>query len=293
MKRRQRALVAALAVAALLAVGGAVAQEMTDLADDHGLASDEAISQYEQTGYASGEVERYQITLTVAEDRDQVNATDAVTTDIRNDYLRIDYNEDYPRELRLLLPREYITPYNAEVGSITTSHMASLEPARNGEFMAVEVTVEGPADIVIPLNKDHAVSYDLIERVDRNVEKITGISPLDRNHEWQYIDPSELKQGANRLNHSLEDMAVQFDSTPEQPEPTWINIPEGETAGAPVYLIRLEGTEDVAIVSVTESPPEIRYRTEGTLPARVRGWVSEATEIPGNIRDRVQELIPW
>jgi hypothetical protein len=293
MSRRQHTLLALLAVVAVLAVGGAVAQDVTDLQEDHGLATDDAISSYEQTGYARGEVERYQISLAVAENRDQVNATDAVTTDIRNDYLRIDYNEDYPRELRLLLPREYITPYNAEVGSITTSHMASLEPARNGEFMAVEVTVEGPADIVIPLNKDHAVSYGLIERVDKNVEKITGISPLDRNHEWQYIDPSELKQGANRLNHSLEDMAVQFDSTPEQPEPTWINIPEGETAGAPVYIIQLDGTDDVAIVSPAETPPEIRYRTEGTLPARVRGWVSEATEIPGNIRDRVQELIPW
>jgi len=293
MRRRQQALVAILAVAALVLAGGAVGQDMTDLADDHGLATDESIQQYKETSYATGGVERYQIDLSIAEDRSQVNASDAVTTDIRNDYLRIDYDEDYPRTIRLLLPREYITPYNSETGSITTGHVASLEPARNGEFMAVEVEVEGPADIVIPLNKDHAVSYGLIERVDKNVEQISGISPLDRNHEWQYIDPTELEQGANRLNHSLDDMAVQYDATPEQPEPTWINIPEGETAGAPVYLIQLDGTDDIAIVATTESPPEIRYRTEGTLPAQVRGWVSEAMEIPGNVRDRVEDLLPW
>jgi hypothetical protein len=293
MSRRQHTLLTLLAVVAVLAVGGAVAQDVTDLQEDHGLATDDAISSYEQTGVARAEVTRYQIDLAIAEERADVNASDAVVTDIRNNYLRINYQEDYPRTIRLLLPREYITPYNAEVGSITTSHTATLEPARNGEYMAVTVQVDGPADIVLPLNRDHAVSYGLIERLDRRVEQISGISPLDRNHEWQFIDPSEIEQGANRLNHSLDDMAVQYDASPEQPDPTWINLPEGETAGVPLYLIQLEGSDDVAIVATTEDPPQIRYRTEGTLPARVRGWIAEAQEIPGNIRDRVKELVPW
>lgn len=276
-----------------VAIGVAAAEDVTDIANDHQLDTEEKISQWKTNGYAEAELERYRITLTVAEERGDVNASDAVTTDIRNHYLRIDYDEDYPRTLRVLLPREYITPYNSETGSITTSHVAQLEPARNGEYMAITVAVDTQADIVIPLNRDHAVSYSLIESVDHRIEQISGVSPLDRNHDWQYIEPSNISQDGNRLNHSLDSLAVQFDATPGAEEPTWINIPTGETAGAPVYLLELDGTDDVSIVSTTETPPQIRYRTEGTLPAQVRGWISEASEIPGNIRDRLEELIPW
>jgi hypothetical protein len=286
-------LLSVLALLLAVGLGGAVAQDVTDISNDHGLDTKEAIQQWESQGYAEGDVERYQISLAIADERGDVNATDAVMTDIRNDYLRINYKEDYPRTLRLLLPREYITPYNSETGSITTDHTAQLEPARNGEYMAVTVEVEGPADIVIPLNRDHAISYSLIERVDQRIEQVSGISPLDRNHNWQYMEPQDIEQGANRLNHSLENIAIQFDATPGEEEPTWINAPEGETAGAPLYILQLEGTDDISIVSTTDTPPEIRYRSKGTLPAKVRGWIGEATEIPGNIRDRIEDIIPF
>lgn len=293
---RQRVILLVALVTVALGAGVAIvaADDVTDIGTDHTLATDEAMSEWETHGYAEGESHRYQLDLAVAERRADVGAEDALATNIRNHFLRINYQEDYDRTLRILIPRDVITPYRAEeVDSLTSAHSASLQPARNGDYLAVTVDVDGEADIVLPLNRDHAVSYRLVERFDSRMEQLTGFSPLDREEEWQYIDGVDLADNSTmELNHSFDDVVIQFDATPDESHESWINMPEGQTAGAPLYALQRDGDDTVTIVTTTDDPPDVRYRTDSTVPAKVRGWATEARQIPGEIYDRIKDLIP-
>lgn len=288
-------LLAVLALAAVLALsaGAVTADSIADVGTDHSLDTEGAMQDWRSDGYAEGEADRLQLDLTVAERRADVGADDALTTDLRNHYLRLEYNEDYAREIRVLIPRAVITPYRSETASLTTDHVATLEPAREGDYLSVTVTVDGPADIVIPLNRDHAISFSLIERLDERIERATGISPLDREHEWAYVDGGDLEDGQYHMDYRLDDVVVQFDASGNETDEAWLNIPKGETVGAPVYLHHVGENEEFVIIATVDDPPDIRYRDEGTFSAEVRGWIHEARQIPGNIRDRLEALLPW
>lgn len=292
--RRTTLLVAAVVLAAV-AVGVVAADDVTDIGTDHDLASDDAMERWSDRGYAEGDVDRYQIELAVAESRADVGAEDAAVTNIRNQFLRIDYQEDYERTLRILIPRDVITPYKTTAGSLTSPHEATLSPARSGEYLEVVVEVDGESDIVLPLNRDHAISYSLIERTDKRIERLTGVSPLDREHDWEYVDGDEFTGETHRINHSLDEMALQFDATPERTDETWVNVPVGERGGAGVYVLDTDAKHDgnTTLVTTLQDPPEIRYRTESTLPAQVRGWVSEARTYPGDVMDRLEDILPF
>ena len=292
---RARYLLALLGVLVLtLGAGSVAADGLTDIGTDHDVASDEAMGDWAASGYADGEADRYQLDIAVAEKRADVGAEDAVVTNLRNHFLRLDYQEDHPRELRVLLPRDVITPYQAEsIGSLTSDHEADIKPAQSGEYLSVTVSVDGPADIVIPLNRDHALSYTFLERTDQRIQELTGFSPLDRDAEWAYVEGDEIAEGGTyQLNLTGDDLAVQYDATPESSDETWLNVPRGETVSAPIYVLEYDENQ-YTLVATTDKPPDVRHRDEATLPAQVRGWLSEAGEIPNNIRDRVTDLLPW
>lgn len=277
-----------------LGTGAVAADGLTDIGTDHDVATDEAMDDWQTHGYADGEADRYQLDIAVAEKRVDVGAEDAMVTNLRNHYLRLDYQEDHPRELRVLIPRDVITPYKADsIGSLTSGHEAHIEPAKSGDYLSVTVRVDGPADIVIPLNRDHALSYTFLERSDQRIQELTGISPLDRDAEWTYVEGDEIAEGGTyELNLSADDLAVQYDATPDSSEETWLNVPRGETVSAPIYLLEYDENE-YTLVATTDKPPDVRHRDEATFPAQVRGWLSEAGQIPENIRDRISDLLPW
>lgn len=285
-----------LAVVALLAVGsvGVVSADipLADIGADHGLDERGAVEAFDRTGSATGEVDRYDVDLTIATDRESVGAGDAAVTNIRNRFLRIEYHESVEREVRILIPREYRTPYTGETQSLTSDHTIHLEPARSGEYLAVETVVDGESDIVVPLSVDHAISYSLLERMDQRVQTWAGFSPLDRDDDWHYIDADAWENETLYLNQSAEDVVVQFDATPARSDETWLNVPRGETVGSGVYILDVEG-ENTTIISKASEPPQIRYRSDSLIASQVRGWISEAQEIPGNVRDNLAEWLPW
>jgi hypothetical protein len=268
---------------------------VTDLGTNHPLAANPTNNAYQRTGYVSGDLTRYRITLEAAEAGSDVGLGPSITRDMRNDYLRIQYNESASRTLRILLPREYITPYTMEsVGAIGSDHHASYQPARSGEYLAVTIMFDGPGDVVLPLQKDSSAGGALVETVDRRVKALTGISPLGRNGKWQYLDGEAVaNEPAYPLNTTSEDVLIQYDARPEEPNEVWLNAPRGEQNDVPLYYFKRDRDDQLYIVSADNSTPDVRYKTEPSRTDRIRGDLNDIRLVPDRIRDGVGGVWPF
>lgn len=299
----------------LLAVGGALADDIdaneseaddeydedvpshvTDIGTSHPLATDRAVDAFDSDDYATGDLSRYRISLTAATDGEDVGLEASLTRDTRNDYVRIDYNESSTRTLRILLPRQYITPYTQDgVESFVSDHEATYEPVRGGDYLAITVEFDGQGAAVLPLEKDSSASYSLVERVDRRVEQITGISPLGRDGQWQYIDGEEV---ANRSTYPINasadsDVLVQYDARPDSAEEVWINAPHRETSQDDVYVFERTRDGELFLVSDGDHEPDIRMKTNATRADELRGDANEVRLVPDRIRDGFGGGIPF
>lgn len=259
----------------------------TDIGTAHPLADDAAISEYQRTGYTSGEMDRYRITLTMSSERGAVGLQPSIVSNVRNDYLKISYQEDHARTLRFLIPREYATPYVREsVESVSSDHVASFGPAREGKFLEVIVEVDGPAEIVLPVEKGSEIAYGYMERVDKRVEEATGVSPLGRDAEWQYVDEERLEtEAAIAIDADPKNTLIQFDAKPNQAEEVWLNAPQGERNGVEAYYFVKESEDQIYIVVTGENPPAVRYKTDATMTDKATGWVNDAKQMPSRLKD--------
>lgn len=300
MTRRLSVFIAVLLTVALVAAMPVAAQEdtdaeVTDLGTEHPLAANATADEFERTGYVSGELSRYRISMAAAEAGGDVGLTPSLTRDARNDYLQIEYNESHERTLRILLPRAYITPYTMEqVDAIGSGHTASYEPARSGDYLAVTITFSGAGEAVLPLQKDSSAGGALLETVDNRVKQLTGISPLGRNGQWRYLDGSEVASDpAYPVNATSEDVLIQYDARPNEAEEVWLNAPEGEQNGVPVYYFERDSDSQLYVVSADESQPDIRLKTEPSRTDEIRGDINDIALVPDRIREGASEYWPF
>ena len=290
--------VLAVAAVALFVLAGAVASAdgVTDIGTDHDLDNNSTIDAYDREGYVETSVQRYQLGLEVAENGRDVGLEPSLARDTRNDFLRLTYDEDFERTFRILVPREYITPYTMDsVEAIDSDHTASYEPVRGNEYLAVTITFDGKGEAVLPLQKDSAVSYGLIEKVDDRVEQVSGVSIFGRGSTWHYIRGDEAaSQAAYPLNASSDDeLLIQYDARPDSPEELWVNAPRGEHDNAPMYYFDRESDDQVYLVVDNETAPTVRYNTNASTADRVRGDVNDIRLVPDRVRDRVGDIIPF
>lgn len=287
----------------LLLVGGLVGLSNTVAAQDgsetdgnltaidanHPLDSESAFERWDDDGYASGEVPELDMRLSVAEKRSDLDRSETLLEHRGSDYLRIEYREDIERDLRILIPKEYATPYTREgVESINGRHTADFSPARDGEYMEVVVHVDGPQDIVLPLDRKAQLSYRIVGSVSERIDAVTGYSPLG-SEGWTYVERGDLSsEGSVAVMKAPEDPLVQYDATPEKASERWINAPRGDSdAGGINWYIREndEGEEMLYVVSTTDDPPAVRVKDEATMVDRVMGWINGALDIPSNLPD--------
>ena len=282
----------------LQAVGMAAAEE-TQSADDievlaiddnHDLDDVEAVSTYDSEGVADAELSQLDGELTMATSKSDVGVDDELTpTDARNNFLRIEYDEEFERTLRIHVPRDYQTPYTqSHVGSVTSNHTAEFSPVRGGEYLEVVVDVEEESDIVLPLQKDSSISYRAVEWADTRVEVVTGVSMFGSGDEWRYLDGEELAEdAAYELEGHPDDVAVQYDAERSDPDETWLNAPKGEDDDEGVYwFIREESGEETAYVVATEDEsPNVRFKSDATTVDHWYGEARDAMQIPDRITD--------
>lgn len=263
--------------------------------DDHGLADEESISSYKTDGVSRTSLTQVDGSLAMAKHKSDVGAdAKLLPTDARNNFIRIKYEEDFQRTLRILIPREYQIPYTQEnVQSVTSDHTASFRPARGAEYLEIVVTVDGPADIVLPVQKDSSLSYRGLEWADTRVKAATGQSVFGdkAGDNWQYLDDEELSNGtAYELEGSPEEIAVQYDAEKANPHQTWLNAPKGGDEGVGAYwFVRESGDNQTAYLVVTDDdPPAIRYKSDAHVTDT---WLAEARDA-AQIPERIKEINP-
>lgn len=290
--RRHISLLTVLIIAAA-SLGGIAAAQTTDLGTEHPLAENGTISDYQSTGYAEGELDRYQMGLAVATDGEDVGLDPSLARDTRNRYLQIDYREDHGRTIRLLLPREYVTPYTQEtVESFDSDHVARFEPVRGGEYLEVVITFQGKGTAVLPLQLDSAASYGIIERVDSRIKTITGTSVFGHGSEWHYIDGSEVaNEPAYQINATNTDsVLIQFDARPTKPSEVWLNAPKGEHSDADLYYFERNAGDEIYVVADNETAPDVRVKSNPSTADRVRGDINDIRLVPDRIREGAGDL---
>lgn len=262
---------------------------MTDLGTNHDLTSSDAVSEFNDRGAVEIDTSRLDMTVTVAESKSDVGLEDQLTpTDVRNDFIRFEYREEADRTVRLLIPNEYWTPYlREEVDAINDEHVAEYRTARGGDYTAVVVRFDGPADVVFPVDSVASFSYAAVERVDDRLNNSLGFTLRDDDANWEYVDTEELVDGPGYdVGESPGDITVQYDATPDSPEETWINAPEGETLSDDIYYYeRGSDNSSAYIVSKTDDPPAVRYNVDSSWMDRVRGDLNDLRQVPDRIID--------
>lgn len=267
---------------------------VTEIEGNHALVEAEQIQGFETEGAASADLEQLDATVTVAKSKRDVDVDhwDApTTTDVGNHYLRIQYEEDISRTIRIWIPAEYIAPYErAGVESITSEHTADYSPVRDRAFLEVVVHLDGEADVVLPMGKLGAgVEGTIADRV-RNLDEATG-GFLATDREWTYLEGSDDRDRVVELDVDPGNALIQFDAADDH-ETRWINAPEGDTRGAPVYYHVDGNNESVFLVITTDEQVDIRYTEESTFVDEVRGAINDARHAAETLPDRVRKWLP-
>ncbi len=126
-----RRLIAAVLVVCLLSTTAAAAT-MTAIDADHGLTSDTEQAAFEEEGYATTDLNAPNMTVSVAAELSQCGVEDWTVSDLRNDFLCVEYGEEIDRTIRLHIPQEYWHPYvREEVSPVAGDETASFQPVED------------------------------------------------------------------------------------------------------------------------------------------------------------------
>lgn len=280
---------ALLVLAGAAGATGALSDDSYGIDADHGLADNETIAEYESTGHATArDVQGLDATISYADDKSAVDRDGVRPVDSAHEYVRIEYREDISRTLRIWIPAEYSTPYERDnVEALESDHVATYSSARSGEYLQIEIDVDGETDVVLPVHKHSAFTYSIIQGYEERLAAITG-----SDKEWQYVDGDELA-----AEHSVEldvddpeSIVVQHDATPGETEESWVATPrdaDGSTDG--VYYYVDEERSTAYVVSQGEERAVRFMGEEAGIRERAEGHVNDARQIPDRIRDRLED----
>lgn len=273
---------------AVVGAGAAAAEETSGdvyaVDDDHGLTENESVAEFRRIGQVTEEIEGLDGWVAVSEKKGTMEgAGDGVRPlDSMHDFVGIQYDEDISRTLRVWIPADYVTPYTREgVEAINSEHTASYQPVRGGEYLQIVVHVDEPATVVLPIHWHSEVTYGVISTYEERLAAVTG-----GQKEWRYLDSSGLEREVPVAVEveSTEDVVVQYDDTPEEPEETWINAPRGDGDEVFWYAPDSEDGSTIYVVSRTETAPSVRIMDRGGAREKSEGWINDARQIPDRIR---------
>lgn len=297
------ALVAAVLAGAVSPSPVAAAQELTAIDEDHPLATQQAIDEYRSTGAVSGSLPSPQLTLTIAEDSDDVGL-DGVHLDSDTHYLRLQYEEDIERTIRIFIPAGYWHPYATEVTDENNGITGTFRPTPDGEYTAVEVTVDGPTDAVFAISKVGATVFQFRDYARDEAENKTGWSlpSLGASAHWEYVDTATLSNGsAVAFDESERPVTLQFDAGDNDSE-RWIAVPDCDSRrsdAAPYCQYTPPENESVTKLlaqNETASLPAVRYQYDTGVMATASSAIDDAMAAAESLLEQVSSItegIEW
>ena len=267
---------------------------ITEIDADHDLLSDSELSRFDSEGIASTSLEQIDAEITIGKTTDDVGLSreDSIANPhVLNDFLRIQYNEDISRTLRIWIPAEYASPYERSgVVSLTSDHTADLTPIRDRAFLEVIIHVDGPTDAVIPLSKSASLVEGGIDARIDSINQATG-EWLGGDTDWNYIENISENGSIHEIEVNNDDVLIQYDTTEATASARWINVPRGDARGVPVYY-HIEDNGSVYVVTKSDDRVDIRYAVETSPRDRISGWVNDARSALEEIPDRVRDVLP-
>lgn len=238
---------------------------------DHPLTDSDHIDAYESDGHTSANLTRLDMSITYADSDEHIAIDDPAGKDAYREYLQFCYREDISREIRVYIPRQYVTPVN-EDGLEDLNHgvPADLDPAQNRAYTAVTVTLDKPGCYVWPVNIGDAAVWGQVEDAKRRVSKAlptVDVPMIGDSPEWRHINSGALdNQTAVQINaRSTENVVVQYQTIDRDGDTRWVNAPKEQTETAPVYVMT-RGNETYVIASAND-PPQVRWKPGGKTGA--------------------------
>jgi len=303
-------LVVATVASSIGAIGIAAAQTET-IDADHGLATDSAIDRYETEGIASTRLTAFDLRLTVAADPEPVGLSDWTHSSASNTFVRVDYNEEIDRTVRIYLPNELVTPRVHASMPADVVHNGSddvrmaLEPAADGAYTAVTLELDGKTDAVFTLSTLTGGIFGIREGADDLLNDTTGWSLpslTGGGAEWQYVPETALtgEQVTYQIhvnNTSTDDLTVQYSTTPNKTadEARWLPVPTcDDISESDVCRFQKDSQPNtVYLLSTTDDAPPVRYAVQPGVADQAGGIVDELASLPGRIWEDVAGVLPF
>lgn len=266
------ALVVALLVVATVSLGVAPATTAADaytIDADHGLTEQAAIDQYRSDGYAATNLTALDLRLEIAS-TDERLGVDEVAADANYHFLRIDYDEEITRELRIYIPADYWEPFPRNdleaLGDSTLT--ADMKPVENGSYTAITVTVDGPTEAVFAINRAQGTTLTTWQKTKKWAGNLTGfeVPSLLGNSEpaWQYIQASDLNSSDQAIRYNDSKPTLQYDALDDPAKESWLTVPKCDGEAEEVCYYRKDGVNNTVFVSSRDAtPPQVRYREGG------------------------------
>lgn len=270
----------------------------TQIDADHRLVENSSVSTFRAEGVVTAELDQVDGAITIAETKADVGLgpTEALTSsNVGNDFVRIQYREDISRTLRIWIPAEYASPYERRgVESVSSDHVADLDAVRERTYLQIIVYVDGPADIVIPVGQVAGPVEGYVSQRMGAIETLLA-GYLGSDEDWTYVDGLSGDDRTVDLEVNPETAIVQFDEvdqTGEDPDPRWINVPEGDVRGAPVYYHVDRGNESMYLVINSDEEIDIRYKPESSIIDEARGAIADARAAAEAVPERLSRWFP-
>jgi len=252
----------ALLVVVLLA--GTAAATTTTIDANHELASDQAIATYDSDGVASTNLTQLDMTVTVAENHEDAGV-EGFYFDTGSTYLRLDYDEDIARTIRIYIPAEYFKPRVKQgLDPIDSGPDATLTPVNDNEMTAVTIEVSGQTDAVYDMNAISGNVWSGLSEQSESFENRTGWSlPSVRSSAgWEYINAGTYSASEPATINGT-DMTLQYAGNTSTPETVW--YPVRQCTDAQDQRVCYVEQDNMTVLTSTQDSPQVRYRQDGGL----------------------------
>jgi len=289
MRRTASAALVACVVLAMLSVPVAASDGVVALDDDQHLATDQAATEYERSGSVTMEAEDIQLSVTIADDPEVVDAPGWHMGQLKR-FVRVDYNESISRTVRLHIHDEIVVPRPSK----GTTPLGADGPTADfvtplDGHQSVTLHLSGETHAVYGLSDLNGELWAIRETVSGVWGNATGVQlPSFGGGEWQR-PPSDALEGTNPTytvpkSDEVDDMTVQYNADGE----SWLTVPECQ-ADAPVC--QLQRNNSTVLFASDANPPDVRYKLQRDALAGVKSAWSDLASIPTDVADALGGLV--
>lgn len=270
-----------LVIAAVMPAAVAAQEAVYEADTNHGLADDSAIETYDSEGVVTGDVHGLDMSVTVAENSDDAGLSGLLYRDTGRVFLRLDYDEEISRTIRLYLPREYVKPQLKQgLEAAESGVTADLEPTADRNHTVVTVTLEEPTTVVFPISAGRGAIADSRSGFSGIVANVTGIelpSLTDRGAEWHYVSADELNDSeADYIPANA--TTIQHDTSTNSEDADWVPVPSCD-----------DGTQEICTYTKADQPDRTYILYTGADRSAVR--YREGRSVSGDLSTAVNDAM--